>query len=80
LSLHILGATVWAGGHLVLAMTILPNALRQRRAAMVNEFEQCGRLTSTVDLAVVWRYTDGLVEDRQESVCEADRAQARRGA
>lgn len=40
LSLHILGATVWAGGHLVLAVTILPEALRQRRAATVSEFEQ----------------------------------------
>jgi putative copper export protein len=40
LSLHILGATVWAGGHLVLALTILPNALRQQSAAPVNEFER----------------------------------------
>lgn len=40
LSLHILGATIWAGGHLVLAVTILPNALRQQRAATVSEFEQ----------------------------------------
>ena len=40
LSLHILGATVWAGGHLVLAVTILPDALREHRAATVSEFEQ----------------------------------------
>lgn len=40
LSLHLLGATVWAGGHLVLAVTILPDALRQHRAATVSEFEQ----------------------------------------
>lgn len=40
LSLHILGATVWAGGHLVLAVSILPEALRQHRAATVSEFEQ----------------------------------------
>ena len=40
LCLHILGATIWAGGHLVLAVTILPAALRQRRAATVSEFEQ----------------------------------------
>jgi putative copper export protein len=40
LSLHVLGAAVWAGGHLTLAMTILPNALRQQRAATVSEFEQ----------------------------------------
>lgn len=40
LSLHILGATIWAGGHLILAVTILPEALRERRAATVSEFEQ----------------------------------------
>lgn len=40
LSLHILGATIWAGGHLVLALTILPDALKQQRAATVSEFEQ----------------------------------------
>lgn len=40
LCLHILGATIWAGGHLVLALTVLPGALRQRRAAAVSEFEQ----------------------------------------
>lgn len=40
LSLHILGATVWAGGHLVLALTILPAALRQHSAAPVSEYEQ----------------------------------------
>ncbi len=40
LSLHILGATIWAGGHLVLAATVLPQALRARRAAPVQEFEQ----------------------------------------
>jgi putative copper export protein len=40
LSLHILGATVWAGGHLVLALTILPRALREHRSAAVSEFER----------------------------------------
>ncbi len=40
LSLHLLGATVWVGGHLTLAFTILPRALRERRAATVTEFEQ----------------------------------------
>jgi putative copper export protein len=40
LSLHILGATIWVGGHLTLALTILPGALKARRAASVLEFEQ----------------------------------------
>ena len=39
LSLHLLGAAIWAGGHLVLALTILPRALREQRAATVSEFE-----------------------------------------
>ena len=40
LSLHVLGATVWAGGHIVLALTILPQALKQGRAVIVSEYEQ----------------------------------------
>ena len=39
LSLHLLGATIWAGGHLVLALTVLPRALRQRQASIVSDFE-----------------------------------------
>lgn len=39
LSLHLLGATVWVGGHLVLALSVLPRALRERRAATVTEYE-----------------------------------------
>lgn len=40
LSLHVLGATLWTGGHLVLATTVLPRALRQKRAAILTDFEQ----------------------------------------
>jgi putative copper export protein len=40
LALHLLGATVWVGGHLTLALTILPRALEQERASIVSEFEQ----------------------------------------
>lgn len=40
LLLHILGATVWTGGHLVLATTVLPRALRARRAAILMDFER----------------------------------------
>lgn len=39
LILHVLGACIWAGGHLVLATAVLPRALRERRAAIVTEFE-----------------------------------------
>lgn len=40
LCLHILGATVWVGGHLTLALTILPGALREGTAGPVQEFER----------------------------------------
>ncbi|MFQ5846657.1 MAG: CopD family protein [Candidatus Methylomirabilales bacterium] len=39
LMLHVLGATVWTGGHLVLAMTVLPKALRRRDPALILEFD-----------------------------------------
>ena len=40
LTLHILGATVWVGGHLTLSLTILPRALELERASIVTDFEQ----------------------------------------
>lgn len=40
LLLHILGACVWVGGHLTVAVAILPRALRMRRAAPVADFER----------------------------------------
>ncbi len=40
LVLHILGATIWVGGHLTLALTILPRALEEQRASIVTDFEQ----------------------------------------
>lgn len=36
---HILGATIWTGGHLVLAVTVLPRVLRERSSATLLEFE-----------------------------------------
>jgi putative copper export protein len=39
LLLHVLGATVWTGGHLVLAITVLPRALRERSPALLRQFE-----------------------------------------
>lgn len=40
LLLHILGATLWTGGHLVLATTVLPRALRAKKASILSDFEQ----------------------------------------
>lgn len=38
--LHLLGASVWVGGHLVLACSVLPKALRARDADVVRDFER----------------------------------------
>ncbi len=40
LLLHVLAATIWTGGHLVLALRILPGVLRSRSAAMLLDFER----------------------------------------
>ena len=39
LLLHILGATVWTGGHIVLSVVILPRILRERSPQRLLEFE-----------------------------------------
>lgn len=39
-SLHLLAAMVWTGGHLVLALTVLPRALRRRHPQVLLDFEQ----------------------------------------
>ncbi|WP_019499138.1 CopD family protein [Pseudanabaena sp. PCC 6802] len=38
--LHTLGATVWTGGHLVLAITVLPSALKSRDPDRIHQFEE----------------------------------------
>ena len=37
--LHTLGATVWTGGHLVLAVTVLPQALKHQDPDRIHQFE-----------------------------------------
>lgn len=39
LLLHVLGATIWTGGHLVLAIAVLPLALKQRSPQLLLQFE-----------------------------------------
>ncbi len=39
LVLHTLGACVWVGGHLILAITILPKALKLRDPGIISTFE-----------------------------------------
>jgi putative copper export protein len=38
-ALHVLGASVWVGGHLVLAIAVLPDAWRRRDLAFLQAFE-----------------------------------------
>lgn len=40
LCLHILSATLWTGGHLVLALGFLPEALRKQDVQLIEQFEQ----------------------------------------
>lgn len=40
LFLHIIGATIWTGGHIVLSVVILPKALRQRSPEVLLDFEK----------------------------------------
>jgi len=40
LLIHILGATIWTGGHILLALRILPRVLRERSSAMLLDFEK----------------------------------------
>ncbi len=37
---HVLGACIWAGGHLVLCLAVLPRALRARDPRIVADFER----------------------------------------
>lgn len=39
LLLHVLAATIWTGGHLVLAFVILPRALREKDVEGIRRFE-----------------------------------------
>jgi len=36
---HLLGASIWVGGHIVLALAVLPRALRANDPAIVRDFE-----------------------------------------
>ena len=41
LTLHLLAATVWTGGHIVLATTLLPYALKNKDLVFIKRFEHC---------------------------------------
>lgn len=39
LMLHLLGATIWVGGHLILSLRILPHAWKTRDIQVIHQFE-----------------------------------------
>lgn len=38
-ALHAVAATIWTGGHLVLALSVLPQVLREKDVAFISRFE-----------------------------------------
>lgn len=40
LVLHLIGATIWVGGHLILAMGILPEVLKKKDPQILLNFEK----------------------------------------
>ncbi|MCO6465646.1 MAG: CopD family protein [Bradyrhizobiaceae bacterium] len=40
LLLHVLGATIWTGGHIVLAVSVLPSVLRNKSPELLLQFER----------------------------------------
>jgi putative copper export protein len=58
LLLHILAATIWTGGHLILATRILPRALVLRSASMIRDFES--RFEAIGIAALVFQVASGL--------------------
>ena len=52
LLLHLLGATIWTGGHLVLALCILPGVLKARSVTRLVAFEQVYERLGMTALAV----------------------------
>lgn len=70
LVLHLLGSSVWVGGHLILAITILPRALKLRDPDILNQFEsryeKIGIPALLVQVAtglrLVYYYTDNVLD------------------
>lgn len=56
--LHTLGATIWTGGHLILCLTYLPNALRTKKIDAILQFES--RFETIGILALIIQVLTGL--------------------
>ena len=51
-SLHVLAATVWTGGHLVLALAVLPRVLREKSVVDLQRFESAYERVGMPALAI----------------------------
>ena len=68
LFLHVLGATIWTGGHLALSFIVLPQALRARDPKILLNFEQgyerIGMPALFIQVAtglwMAWQFSPGL--------------------
>jgi putative copper export protein len=49
---HALAATVWAGGHLLLDLAVLPRALREGSAVQIRDFEETFEPLGLTSLAI----------------------------
>jgi putative copper export protein len=71
---HTLGATIWTGGHLILAITIVPQALKNRELEPIRQFEEhfenLGLLALLVQVLSTIKnkleYQQALEEERRE--------------
>lgn len=50
--LHTLSATIWTGGHLVLAVMVLPKALREKSPDVIKNFEENFESLGLISLAI----------------------------
>lgn len=50
--LHTLSATIWTGGHLVLAISVLPKALREKNPDVIQNFEENFETLGLISLAI----------------------------
>jgi len=56
--IHVLGATIWTGGHLILALRFLPEALKTKDITIVEQFEE--RFESLGLMALAGQIISGL--------------------
>ena len=67
LALHILSATIWAGGHLILSIGFLPKALKTKDISIITNFESVFEkigipsliIQITTGLYLAWGLTGG---------------------